>query len=176
MPMMFQMLMFVAAYYPYENVLTNTCEFDTIRLKRYQVICVDYGLNKKYCGLQALKKEFLITMEQGVNGKNIVIKPSALWMEYHSNIIKLAKFYYSFTCNNEDNEPKLLLNIVPNSYYDKSLNTEFIDFMFVFSMMLTIYIIFKSVCPLMLPNNAFICGLFMGYLFVQYNTYKIYSI
>ena len=70
------------------------------------------------------------------NNEKYTIKPNAIYEEFTYNKIKLADFYYSFTCSKEDNEPRLLLTIVPDFGKDKSLFQEFISYYYI------IYIIY----------------------------------
>ena len=175
---MLQSLMFIMSYYPAdirENVLTNTCEFDVLRFKRNDIMCVDYGINKKYCNYNALNREFLVSLEQGVNEQNIVIQPSALWIAFNEHPVKIANFYYNFNCNNDNNETKLLLNIVPVTNHDKSLETEVIDAMFIISILISLYIVLKSSCPVFI-DNRFLSGIILCYLSLQYTIYKIYCV
>jgi hypothetical protein len=63
------------AYYPAdirENVLTNNCDFDILRFQRNEIMCIDYGIHKKFCNHYALNKEFLVTL---VNEKNLMSFP-----------------------------------------------------------------------------------------------------
>ena len=56
--------------------------------------------------------------ENGINGKHITIKPSAMWKETDNSKTKLADFYYTFTCDNRDKQPKLIQHIVPTPEQD----------------------------------------------------------
>ena len=77
-------------------------------------MCTDYGLNKKYCDSFYLSHEFVVTKELGLAYKvNYNIEPKAVFEDYNNQKTILANIYYTFTCSYEDNEPKLLVNIVP---------------------------------------------------------------
>ena len=97
-----------------ENVIRNDCEFEIIRFKRDEVDCFDYGKNVRYCNHYAMPNEYVVTKEKGINLKEVnTIKPDFLYKKTDYNKLKLADFYYEFTCNKIDSDPKLLLNIVP---------------------------------------------------------------
>ena len=157
-------------YYPEdlrENTINNNCDFNIIRFKRNEVMCVDYGLNKKYCDHYALPNEFIVLKELSVgNNEKYTIKPSAIYEEFTYNKIKLADFYYSFTCSNEDNEPRLLLTIVPDFGKDKSLFQEFVE------VIIILFILFISItilslicnCKCNFNNDKFVSGYIVGYM------------
>ena len=54
----------------------------------------------------------------------------------------LANIYYTFTCSYEDNEPKLLLNVVPTN--DESLLEEIVTLSYMISFALCIFIFIKN--------------------------------
>ena len=138
-------------YYPEdlrENTINNNCDFNIIRFKRNEVMCIDYGLNKKYCNHFILPNEFIVLKELAAgNNEKYIIKPYAIYEESSYNKVKLADFYYSFTCSNEDNEARLLLNIVPDFGKDKSLLQEFVE------VIIILFIIFISIIILSLICN-----------------------
>ncbi len=101
-----------------ENIIQNNCEFDILRIKKSDRMCSDYGQYVKYCNHYSQPQEFLIYNENGINGKHIVIKPSAMWRETDNSKTKLADFYYTFTCDSRDKEPKLIQHIVPSPGQD----------------------------------------------------------
>lgn len=166
--------------YPHDlrtNIIQNSCEFDIIRIKREDIMCSDYGTNKKYCNHFALSQEFVITNEIGIeNKKNIVIKPYVMYFDFGDNKHKVADYYYTFTCSHEDNFPKLILNIVPKNHYDLSLYTELCELCIaVVILVLTVYICSK-VCHFNINNNDIYQGVFFGYLLGIYRTTRrIYS-
>ena len=126
-----------------ENIIQNNCNFNIIRINRKDLLCSDYGINKRYCNDYSLPYEFIIIKEMGVNNKeNIIIKPYAIWETNDYNYkIKVADFYYTFTCSNLDNFPKLILNIVPKKEFDKSFQQEIFEFIYLISFLLVICII-----------------------------------
>ncbi len=103
-----------------ENNIRNTCIFDILRIKKHsmETYCIDYGEHIKYCNHYAQPEEFIITNEKGLNKKDIVIKPSALWQETGYNRDKMADYYYTFTCNDKHKSPRLIQHIVPTLQYD----------------------------------------------------------
>ena len=76
-----------------ENYIDNTCKFNTIRIRRNQVICNDYGVNVKYCDHYAIPEEFTIVKEIGVGNSDVfTIKPYAMYEEYNNRKRLLASF------------------------------------------------------------------------------------
>jgi len=132
-----------------ENIIQNNCNFDIIRISKTELLCSDYGINKQYCNHYSLPQEFTVTKEFGVNNKeNIIIKPYALWETDDRNYKKkVADFYYTFTCSNLDNFPKLILNIVPKKEFDKSLSQELYDFILIIIFLLTFAVMLGLFCP-----------------------------
>ena len=101
-----------------ENVIRNDCEFEIIRFKKRDLDCMDYGKNVEYCNYYGMYDEYVVTKEKGINLKPVfTIKPDSLYERSNYHKIKLADFYYEFSCNSEDNEAKLLLTIVPVNDY-----------------------------------------------------------
>ena len=125
-----------------ENHVENSCNFNIIRFSKKDIMCADYGLNKKYCNNYYLPYEFRVEKEFGLNHKvNYNIEPKAIFEEYSNQKTILANIYYTFTCSYEDNEPKLLLNIVPTN--DESLLEEFITLIYMISFALCLCIFIK---------------------------------
>lgn len=97
-----------------ENVIRNDCEFEIVRFKKDDADCLDYGKNARYCNHYTMPNEYVVTKEKGINLKEVfTIKPDGLYRKTDYNTLKLADFYYDFTCNRIDNEARLLLTIVP---------------------------------------------------------------
>mgnify|MGYP006115807199 CR=1 FL=1 len=135
-------IIFILTYYSddlRENIIQNSCNFKIIRFNRNNIMCADYGLNKKYCNNYYLPYEFTIVKEFGLNHKvNYNIEPKAVFEDYSNQKTILANIYYTFTCSHEDNEPKLLLNIVP--IRDESLLEEIVTLIYLISFALCICI------------------------------------
>ena len=142
---MLSIIFFTLTYYPddlRENLVQNSCNFNIIRFSRKDIMCADYGLNKKYCNSYYLPYEFSVTKEFGLNHKvNYNIEPKAVFEDYSNQKTILANIYYTFTCSYEDNEPKLLLNIVPTN--DESLLEEIVTLSYMISFALCICIFIK---------------------------------
>lgn len=146
-----------------QNKISNTCDFDIIRIKRNQVTCIDFGQNKKYCNHYALAKEFVITKENGLFKNTIVIKPEAMYEEFSNNKHTMAKFYYSFVCDDYIMEPNLELNIVPTGKYDKSLGKELGESIVMIILLIFICLVIGLMCPCLVENNnGFVSGLILG--------------
>lgn len=101
-----------------ENNIKNTCNFDIIRLNKNNIQCIDYGNHEKYCNHYSQPNEFIIRNENGINGQNIIIKPSAMWEQTDTGKHKVADFYYTFICDKKTKSPKLIQHIVPRPQYD----------------------------------------------------------
>lgn len=142
---MLSTLLFIISYYPddlRENIIQNSCNFNIIRFNKKDIMCSDYGLNKKYCNSYYLPYEFTIVKEFGLNHKvNYNIEPKAIFEDYSNQKTILANIYYTFTCSHEDNEPKLLLNIIPIN--DESILEEFVTLCYMISFALCICIFVK---------------------------------
>ena len=105
-------------------------------------MCTDYGLNKKYCNSHYLPYQFSVEKEFGLNHKvNYNIEPKAIFEDYSNQKTILANIYYTFTCSHEDNEPKLILNIVPIK--DESLLEEIVILSYMISFALCICMFIK---------------------------------
>lgn len=98
--------------------INNQCNFDILRINKQDISCIDYGKYSKYCNHYAQPNEFIVYNEKGLKGKQITIKPSAMWEETDNNKYKIADFYYTFKCNKNDNTPTLIQHIVPTKGYD----------------------------------------------------------
>ena len=142
---MLSTLLFIISYYPHdlrENIIQNSCNFNIIRFNKNDITCSDYGSNKKYCNNYYLPYEFSVKKEFGLNHKvNYNIEPKAVFEDYSNQKTILANIYYTFTCSHEDNEPKLLLNIVPTN--DESLLEEIVSLSYMISFGLCICIFIK---------------------------------
>ena len=54
--------------------------------------------------------------EVGIGNQDVyTFKPQAIYTETHNSKHKDASFYYKFTCDNKNNNPKLELTIYPTS-------------------------------------------------------------
>lgn len=146
---MLSIIFFALTYYPddlRENIIQNSCRFNIIRLYQKDIMCADYGLNKKYCNGYYLPYEFAITKELGLNHNlNYNIEPKAIFevslLSNQKTI--LANIYYTFTCSYEDNEPRLLINIVPTK--DESMLEEFVTICYIISFVLCVYIYINTI-------------------------------
>ena len=142
---MLSTIFFALTYYSHdlrEDSIQNSCNFNIIRFNRNTIMCSDYGLNKKYCNSYYLPYEFTIAKEFGLNHKvNYNIEPKAIFEDYSNQKTILANIYYTFTCSHEDNEPKLLLNIVPIN--DESMLEEFVTLIYMISFALCICMFIK---------------------------------
>jgi len=142
---MLSIIFFALTFYPddlRENLVQNSCNFNIIRFSRKDIMCADYGLNKKYCNSYYLPYEFAVTKEFGLNHKvNYNIEPKAIFEDYSNQKTILANIYYTFTCSHEDNEAKLLLNIVPTN--DESLLEEIVSLSYMISFALCICMFIK---------------------------------
>lgn len=142
---MLSIIIFALTYYSQdlrEDSIQNSCIFKIIRFNRNTIMCADYGLNKKYCNTYYLPYEFSVTKEFGLNHKvNYNIEPKAVFEDYSNQKTILANIYYTFTCSHEDNEPKLLLNIVPIK--DESMLEEFVTLSYMISFTLCICMFIK---------------------------------
>ena len=125
-----------------EDSIQNSCSFNIIRFNKNNIMCADHGSNKKYCNSYYLPYEFSVTKEFGLNHKvNYNIEPKAVFEDYSNQKTILANIYYTFTCSYEDNEPKLLLNIVPTN--DESLLEEIVSLSYMISFALCICMFIK---------------------------------
>ena len=142
---MLSTIFFALTYYSddlREDSIQNSCNFNIIRFSRKDIMCSDYGLNKKYCNSYYLPYEFTIAKEFGLNHKvNYNIEPKAIFEDYSNQKTILANIYYTFTCSHEDNEAKLLLNIVPIN--DESMLEEFVTLIYMISFALSICLFIK---------------------------------
>jgi len=137
-----------------ENIIQNNCDFDILRIKKSDRMCSDYGKYVKYCNHYSQPQEFLVYNENGINGKHITIKPSAIWEETDNSKTKLADFYYTFTCDSHDKQPKLIQHIVPAPGQD-------VNPLIMLILVALILIIMCIICPLD-SNDEFWFGFLMG--------------
>ena len=146
-----------------QNKINNDCDFNIIRIKKKDIICYDFGLNKNYCKHYAIPNEIIVTKEKGLNQDNIIIKPEKMYEEFTNNKVLMAKFYYSFICNKYDSEPILELNIVPTKQYDLSFREQLFQTLFMISLLILLILLFASLCPCLVNNrNNYNDGLFSG--------------
>ena len=142
---MLSIIFFAITYYPddlRENIVQNSCFFNIIRFNNKDIMCSDYGFNKKYCNSYYLPYEFADIKEFGLNNKvNYNIEPKAIFEDYSNQKTILANIYYTFTCSHEDNEAKLLLNIVPTN--DESLLEKIVTLSYMISFALCICMFIK---------------------------------
>ena len=122
-----------------ENNIDSTCKFNTLRIKKENILCNDFGIYKKYCDHYSLTDEFTILKEIGLENKiEYTIKPSKIYQQIQDNKIVLADLHYTFKCHYLDNEPQLYLTIIPRN--DKSI----VDEVFEFIIGIIIFIFIKS--------------------------------
>lgn len=146
-----------------QHKISNSCEFDIVRLKRNEVSCIDLGLHKKYCHHPGVSKEFVITKENGIVKNTIIIKPEVMYEEVNGQKYTMAKFYYTFSCDYYEKQPRLELNIVPTHYYDKSINEEITGFILIIIFIVFIILLISLICPCLFKNNSdFTSGLIIG--------------
>ena len=136
------------------NKIDNRCSFNTLRIDKQDVICKDFGINKKYCNHYSLPSEFIITNENGMNGEEIFIRPRFMIYEGGNTRTKMAKFYYSFRCH-PDYGTRLELNIVPSKRFDTTLREDIC-----FGMLLLVLCIILFPCVL---ASAFVSALGPGH-------------
>ena len=122
---------------PVKHQIDNQCSFDILRIKHTKVLCNDYGVYSKYCNHYSLPNEFIVYNEKGLNGKEIQIKPAAMWEETENGKKKVADFYYTFKCHKGDKEPIVIQNIVPTPGYD--VNPMYKVILFVVLLSLVVY-------------------------------------
>ena len=48
-----------------ENKINNDCDFNIIRIKKKDIICYDFGLNKNYCNNYAIPNEIIVIKKKG---------------------------------------------------------------------------------------------------------------
>jgi hypothetical protein len=137
-----------------ENNIKNTCNFDIIRLKQNTIKCIDYGNYEKYCNHYSQPNEFIIHNENGINGENIIIKPSAMWEQTDYGKYKVADFYYTFVCDIKTKSPKLIQHIIPTPQYDIN---PLIKISILCILLVVLYYCFYDNY-----NNSFLFGYFCG--------------
>ena len=152
----------------HKNEVRNTCEFNTIRFNREDVNCLDMGQHVSYCNNRNLPQEFVVTKELGIGNKEIItIKPEAMWEEVDNTRFKMANFQYNFYCDNQDNEPQLMLNILPTTRYDISLKSQVIGTIVMLVLGFLLIFIISAICPCVLDDDdddSFCGGLLLGVL------------
>ena len=145
------------------NKINSDCDFNIIRIKKKNIICYDFGLNKNYCNHYAIPNEIIVTKEKGLNRDNIIIKPEKMYEEFRDNKVLMANLYYSFICNKYDSVPILELNIVPTKQYDLSFREQLFQTLFMISLLILLILLFASLCPCLVNNgNNYNDGLFSG--------------
>ena len=128
----------VISIIPRINSVTNKCKFDILRIDSKNILCQDYGYNKKYCNSKYIPDEFIIYNENSIKKKHIVIRPRSIIDS--STKIKMLDFYFSFTCD-QDNFPRLILYIIPTKEFDYNFIQDFIKFIFETIILFTLIII-----------------------------------
>ena len=138
------------------NKVSNTCLFDKVRIKRKDINCVDFGINKKYCNHYSLPDEFIVTREISLLDSHYDISPKAMYTDDRK---KVADFYYSFVCSFREDSLSLELNIVPTENFDLSLVEELIALMVSLLMLISTMMIITLICPFLTGDN-----LLLGYI------------
>ena len=159
-----------------QNKINNNCEFNIIRIKKLDIICYDFGINKNYCDHYSIPDEIIVVKEKGLFNNNIIIKPNSMYEEFINNKFLIANFYYSFVCNKYELEPRLELNIVPRKKYDMSLKDELYHILIIFCLLLFAILFLALFCPCLfnnninnnINNNRFYNGLIIG-IIISYN-------
>lgn len=128
-----------------KNLIENSCNFEIIRFNRNDITCFDYSLDVKYCDDDIIPNEFIIYNEVGLNNKkNLIIKPYAIWSEYDS-YQKVLDFHYIFQCDGKYNNANLIVNVVPNSDFQKNTKTQIIKVLYIL-MALAVNITLINLC------------------------------
>ena len=95
---MFSTIIFAVTYYAQElreDSIQNSCIFKIIRFNRNNIMCADYGLNKKYCNSYYLPYEFSVIKEFGLNHKvNYNIEPKAVFEDYSNQKTMFQQLFY----------------------------------------------------------------------------------
>ena len=151
------------------NVIKNNCDFDIIRIKKEDVMCSDLGIYNKYCDSENQPDEFIIYNEKTVNKKQIIIKPYNLVIEKKYKKKLIANYYYYFTCDNEDNYPKLIQYIVPTTNHD--LNPIY-DIIITILILLIILLVYYNIYYLNIINQFWI-GYLFGITFISVQNYYL---
>ena len=142
-----------------EDYIDNTCNFNIIRFTKNDIMCIDYGRYKKYCNNDLLPEKFTIVNELGVGNKNIyTITPKIMHKKYYGYKYNVANYYYTFTCSDLDNEPRLLLRIYPVD--DLSYIQEMCETIFV--IVIIVVLLFLMYQIKMIDNLNFIVGYMFG--------------
>ena len=140
------------------NKVSNTCLFDKVRIKRKDINCVDFGINKKYCNHYSLPDEFTITREISLLGSHYDISPKSM---YSGDREKVANFYYSFVCSFREDIPILELNIVPTENFDLSVPDELIKIIVSLLVLIVTMMIITLICPC-LTEDSLLLGYILG--------------
>ena len=159
-----------------QDIIENTCIFNVIRIKREDVMCIDYGIHKKFCNHFSLPHEFVISSERAVNNiKKIVIKPNKLYLQFANDIQAIANLHYKFMCSAKDNEPHLTLYIVPTKGHDKTFNEELGEISFMIIIISLIWFCILCVCPFICDYHSYFSNFMAGYMIAKVNTPNTYS-
>jgi hypothetical protein len=158
-----------------QDIIENTCVFNVIRIKREDIMCIDYGIHKKYCNHFSLPHEFVITSERGVNNiKKIVIKPNKLYELFVNDVQTIANLHYKFMCSVKDNEPHLTLYIVPTLEHDKAFNEELSEISFIIIVITLIWFCILCVFPFACDYYVYFSNFMTGYMIAKANTPNTY--
>jgi hypothetical protein len=151
------------------NIIKNKCDFDIIRIKKEDVMCSDLGIYNKYCNSENQPDEFIIYNEKTINKKQITIKPYNLVIKKNYKKKLIANYYYYFTCNNEDNYPKLIQYIVPNPMFDANPVCNLIITILIVLILLLLYycIYYLNII------NQFWIGYLFGITFISVQNYYL---
>ena len=142
-----------------EDYIDNKCNFEIIRFTYDDVLCTDYGKYKKYCDNNLLPEKFSIVNELGAGNKIIyTITPKVMYKKYYGYKYYIANFYYTFTCSNIDNEPRLLLRIYP--VYDNSYIKTLFEIIFI--IIIIIILVYIINLNKIISNLNFIIGYMLG--------------
>ena len=95
-----------------------------------------------------------------------------MYEESDNGKIVLADFYYTFKCNDLDNEPKLYLRIIPRS--DKSNYEEFLETLFVAIVLVIIMLLLAIYFPCLFEQSNFTTGYILGSVSNNSSKKKIY--
>lgn len=156
-----------------EDIINSNCDFDIIHIKKQDIVCNDYGVNKKYCDHYSIPDEFTIKQEIGLENKvNFNIKPRRMYQETYDNKIVLADFYYIFNCDRVDNESQLYLKIIPTS--DKSFGAELQELFIAILLFIPVLLIIVIFFPCLLVASNFSSGFALGSILNNTHNKKIY--
>jgi len=113
---------FILSYNFRHNIINNECIFNKKYLQPRNVLCIDYGLNKKYCDNNLIEE-----YEINLIDKEITIKPYSLYEKsiLYNKKYKIADIYYYYSCS--DNSSTLISGIYPEMQYDKHILIEILE-------------------------------------------------